>query len=58
MRVDSMNVSKWKHQWVFCNTCVVWDTPMAKWASEGKDWVQEMAMHQPKKDEVITASRR
>ena len=28
---------------------------MAKWAGDGKDWVQEMTMHPPKKDEVIVA---
>ena len=28
---------------------------MANWAGEGKDWVQEMTLHLPKKDEVIVA---
>ena len=28
---------------------------MAKWAGEGEDWVQEMTMHPPQKDEVIVA---
>ena len=28
---------------------------MSKWASEGKDWVQDVTMHPPKKDEVNIA---
>ena len=28
---------------------------VAKWAGEGRDWVQEVTMHPPKKDEVIIA---
>ena len=34
---------------------VVWDTPVAVQAGEGKDWVQEMTMHPPTKDDVIIA---
>ena len=37
-----MNVSPWKHKWCFHNRGVVWDTPVAKWAGEGREWVQEM----------------
>ena len=29
---------------------VVWDTPMAKWAGEGKEWVQEIMKNPPKKN--------
>ena len=28
---------------------------MSKWASEGKDWVQDVTMHSPKKDEMNIA---
>ena len=28
---------------------------MARWAGEGKDWVQEVTRHPPKKAEVIIA---
>ena len=53
MRVDSLNVSRWKHK---ChNRGVVWNTPWTKWAGEGNDWVQEMTVHPPKKDDVIVA---
>ena len=42
MREDSMNVSRWAHQWRFHNRSVMWDTPLAKRVGEGKDWIQEM----------------
>ena len=29
---------------------------MSKWASEGKDWEQDMMMHPPTKDEVNIAT--
>ena len=29
---------------------VVWDTPMAKWAGEGKDWVQEIKKESAKEE--------
>ena len=32
-----VNVSRWKHSGVFHNGGVVWDTPMAELAFEGKD---------------------
>ena len=34
---------------------VVWDTPVANWAGESSDWVQEVTMYPPKNDEVIVA---
>ena len=37
-----MNVSPWKHKWCFHNRGVVGDIPVAKWAGEGREWVQEM----------------
>ena len=42
MRADPINVSRWKHKWCFHNVGVVSDTPMARWAGEGKDSAQEM----------------
>ena len=55
MRVGPMNASRWIHQWSFHNKGVVWDTPTATWAGKDEDWVREMTLHPPKKDEVITA---
>ena len=37
MRVDPMNVSRWKNQWRMHNRGVMWDTPLAKRVGEGKD---------------------
>ena len=34
-------------------TEVQWDTPMARWAGEGKDWIQFMTQTQPRKEDVI-----
>ena len=42
MRADPINVSRWKHKWCFHNVGVVWDTPMARWAGDGRDSAQEM----------------
>ena len=33
----------------------MWHTLVAEWAREGKDRVQEMTMHPPKKEEVMIA---
>ena len=32
---------------------VQWDTPMARWTGEGKDWVQLMTQTQLRKEDVI-----
>ena len=32
----------WKHKVGFQNRGVQWDTPMARWAGEGKDWTELM----------------
>ena len=32
---------------------VQWDTPMARWAGEGKDWIQLMTQTQLRKEDVI-----
>ena len=52
MRVDPMNASRWKHTWGFHNKGVGWDTPMARWAGVGEDWVQEVTTHLPNEDDV------
>ena len=30
-----------------------WDTPMARWAGEGKDWIKLMTQLKPRKEDVI-----
>ena len=35
--------------------CLKMEAPVATWAGEVEDWVQERTMHPPKKDEVIAA---
>ena len=53
---NPMNVSKWKNHWqVFMTEAWCGTTPMSKSAGEGKDWVQEMTVHPPIKDEVNIA---
>ena len=37
----------------FHNRGVRWDTPMKRWAGEGKDWIQLMTQTQPRKEDVI-----
>ena len=37
---DPANVTRWKHKFGFHNRGVQWDTPMSKWAGEGKDLIQ------------------
>ena len=51
-RVDSGNETRWKHKFGFHNRGVQWDTPMSKWAGEGKDWIQLMAQGPPCKEDV------
>ena len=50
---DPNNVQRWKHKVGFHNRGVQWDTPMARWASEGKDWIELMAQTRPRKVDVI-----
>ena len=33
VRVDPMNVSRWKHTWGFHDRGVVWDAPTAQWGA-------------------------
>ena len=40
---DPTNVTRWKHKVAFHNRGIQRDTPMARWASEGYDWVKLMA---------------
>ena len=30
-----------------------WDTPMARWAGEGNDWIKFMALSKPRREDVI-----
>ena len=53
MTWDPYNVQRWKHKVGFHNRGVQWDTPMARWAGEGKDWIQLMTQTQPRKEDVI-----
>ena len=52
MKTDPANATRWKHKFGFHNRGVQWDTPMSKWAGEGKDWIQLMAQGPGCKDEV------
>ena len=40
---DTYNVRRWKHKVGFHNRGAQWDTPMARWAGEGKDWILDDA---------------
>ena len=53
MTWDPYNVQRWKHKVGFHNRGIQWDTPMARWAGEVKDWIQLMTQTQPRKDDVI-----
>ena len=50
--MDPMNVSRWKNRWASTRSNM-WDTPMARWAGEGDDWVRKMILRPPKKDDVV-----
>ena len=47
------DVTRWKHEVGFHNRGIQWDTPMARWAGEGNDWIKLMAQRQPRKEDVI-----
>ena len=53
MAWDPPNVTRWKHEVGFHNRGIQWDTPMARWAGEGKDWIKLMAQRQLRKEYVI-----
>ena len=53
MAWDPNNVQIWKHKVGFHNRGVQWDTPMARWAGDGKDWIELMTPTRPQKDDVI-----
>ena len=50
---DPYNVQRWKHKVGFHNRGWQWDTPMARWAGEGHDWIKLMAQNKPRKEHVI-----
>ena len=51
---DPYNVQRWKHNVGFHNRGVQWDTSMAKWAGEGKDWIKFMAQTQLRKEDIFS----
>ena len=51
-RPQAENVTRKKHKVGFHNRGVQWDTPMSRWAGEGKDWIQPMAQGPPRKEDV------
>ena len=53
MTWDPYNVQRWKHKVGFHNRGVQWDTPMARWVGEGKDWIQHRTQTQPRKEDDI-----
>ena len=53
MEWDTYNVQRWKHRVGFHNRGVQWDTPTARWAGGGKDWIELMTQTQPRKEDVI-----
>ena len=53
MAWDPYNVQRWKHKVGFHNSGVLWNTPMARWAGEGNDWMKLAAQRKPRKEDVI-----
>ena len=47
------HVQSWKHKVGFHNRGVQWDTPMARCAGEGRDWIELMTRTRPRKEDVI-----
>ena len=52
MAWDPTNVARWKHKYGLHNRGIQWDTPMAKWAGEGNDWIQLLALRHRKEDVI------
>ena len=53
MKWDPLNITCWKHKWVFHNRGVTWDTPLIKGAGTGEDWIQKWRMNPLKKTEAV-----
>ena len=53
MAWDPNSVQRWKHKVGFHNRGVQWDTPMARWVGEGKDWIELMTQTRPRKEDAI-----
>ena len=53
MAWDPNNVQRWKHKVGFHNRRIQWDTPMARWAGEGNEWIQPMTQTKPRREDVI-----
>ena len=44
---------RWKHRVVFHNRGEQWDTPLARWAGEGKDCIKFMMQLKLRREDVI-----
>ena len=53
MAFDNGNVQRWKYKAGFHNRGVQWDTPIVRWAGEGKDWIKLMTELKPREEDVI-----
>ena len=53
MAWDPYNVQRWKHKVGFHNRVVLCSTLLARWAGEGKDWMQLMTQTHPRKEDDI-----
>ena len=53
MKWDPLNITCWNHKCGFHNRDVTWDSPMARWAGSGEDWIQKWRMNPPKKTEAV-----
>ena len=51
--MDPTNVTRWKHDVGFHKRGTQWDSPMARWAGEGNDWMKLVAQQHPRKEDVI-----
>ena len=47
------NVQRCKHKVGFHNRGAQWDTPMARWAGKGNDWIKFMAQRKPRMEDEI-----
>ena len=52
MAWDPTNVTRCRHKVGFHNRGIQWDTPMARWAAEGNDWIKLLA-EQPRKKKTL-----
>ena len=55
MKWDPLNITCLKHKSRYHNRGVTWETPMARRAGSGEDWIQKWRMNPPKKTEAVPA---